>query len=158
MNTVTVNCQTCGKPFERLIQRGRPALRCPVCRAEANAKSLGELSITVESITPSTTSEFKTKETVGTPVDVKILKSHKIQQSVFIPTTFQVLVGGGIGTVYAGESEKEAKEVFNNYEKKSSWGFGQVGFEIVEMWKLNKETNGYDSIKKYDPLAERAQG
>lgn len=136
-----VNCVVCGRPFDRPSQRGRPAIRCPECRKN-------NLQPTDRTTSATTAAPQVSTITTDTP------EAFSIKEKVVIPfraTTYQVLVGGGIGTVYSGESEKEALIIFSEYEKKSASGFGQVGFECVQLWRLNSDTKTYESQRLFKP-------
>lgn len=141
-----INCKTCGKPFQREIKRGRPAVRCQECRtkdAENVPFDLKELH-TDDAIIQGVESE-----------EVSIPKKEVVKENASLdtsesasPDTF-VLMVGNMGKAHGGNNEQEAVIAFDSYARKSSMGFGQVGFETVQLWKLNVQANSYELHKEY---------
>jgi hypothetical protein len=136
-----IDCKGCGKPFERPVQRGRPAVRCTECRAKDNPSLENkELPAEVGAI-PS--EEMLSEET----------PAKKPDPEVGYPQLYRLMVGN-MGLAYAGEDPVKATTEFNAYARRSSMGFGQVGFEAVQLWKLNREKNCYELEKEFIPKRE----
>jgi len=146
MNTITVNCKICNQPFERPIQRGRPALRCLSCR-----------SLTIESPNYSTETKEETKEETSRPgsfVQSVSPLSIKLDEVGNPEVIYQYkLIVTNMGLTHAGDSEKEALAAFKSHADRSSMGFGQIGFEIVRLYKLDEDGN-YNLFKEYIPQRE----
>lgn len=130
-----INCKTCGRPFERPIQRGRPAVRCLECRAKDLI------------ITDTRSNDSNDKDDTSELPDIIPIKSTSQED----PYALYRLMVGNMGLAYVGESERAALDAFTSYSKKSNMGFGQVGFQIVQLWKLNRELNSYCLEKEFIP-------
>lgn len=155
--TVTVNCNVCHQPFERPVQRGRPATRCPECRATALA-AIADKSI-VKDVPSSVLASVP-------PAQLKVLLGEDYEEvnggpepmrQVWRPSTvvdntpyrFRLMVSN-LGIAYGGEVEAEALVSFNSYARRSADGFGQIGFARVQLWKLDA-VRGYELVKDFDP-------
>lgn len=138
--TVKVNCNVCGKVFERPVQKGRPALRCPECRnGGAIASPLEQKKLSAEDSAIIINENLEASDQQ---------KPNDIESDY--PQLFRLMVGN-LGLAYAGESQSDAFSKFNSYANKSNMGFGQVGFEIVQLWKLDREQNRYGLEKEFLP-------
>lgn len=151
MNTI-VDCKVCGKPFEREVKRGRPAVRCLTCRELAATNNHLELkSIPASDAIP-------TIEDTSTDVDDNLEVSEAPRPTIKpkevnnTPYAFRLMVGN-LGLAYGGDIEVEALTAYKRYCHLSSQGFGQVGFERVQLWKLNSEQS-YELSKDFDPRPE----
>lgn len=134
MSTTSAVCVVCHATFERPKQRGRPATKCNNCRgttAEVIEKP-------VIAITSTSSEEIKEEP-----------KPEKKEEDNH-PYLFRLMVGN-MGLAHAGEDEKVALATFESYCNKSQQGFGQVGFERVQLWKLNKLENKYEVYKDFIP-------
>lgn len=142
---MTTICQSCKKPFERSPGRGRPAVRCPSCRGAGS-------SVSSSSATDETVFCMDDDEKKEAPPDSKAIPAAPIvpikpKIRVAAGETFCLMVGN-MGMAYGGENETEAIKQFTHYSKASTLGFGQVGFECVQLWKLNgKEYKLYKDFK-----------
>lgn len=155
---MTTICQSCKKPFERSPGRGRPAVRCPSCRGNATSTSVSSSSSEVfdmdddkPSLPKHLTEEDKKEETTtpastNTPAIVSPVPVSKVR--VANGETYCLMVGN-LGMAYGGENENEAIKQFTHYSKASTLGFGQVGFECVQLWKLNGKE--YELYKDFKP-------
>lgn len=129
-----INCRSCNKPFSRPVQRGRPAVRCPECRSK------------------DTTSAVSTEVIEESGIEESSAPAKEQPKEDTHTYLYRLMVGNMVGVAYAGDSEKEAMTAFDSYSKKSSMGFGQVGFEVVQLWKLNRDTNSYELEKDFRPI------
>lgn len=137
-----VECRDCGKQFERPIQRGRPAVRCPECRANPKP-SIADKSIELEQMVD----DNSPVSIVPTSVRATPFKRTEVKEDDTI-YQFRLMVGN-LGLAYVGDSNKEAVAAFEHYAKASAMGFGQVGFETVQLWKLNQIENQYKLEKEF---------
>ena len=78
------------------------------------------------------------------------LKLRQILEAEIAGTIYEVIVGNFVGSVYRGESEKEARKVFKDYAEKSDMGFGSVGHEPVTLYLDSQivETHTWAGPKK----------
>jgi hypothetical protein len=136
METI-VKCQSCGNHFTRQAKRGRPAVRCESCRANNETKSEETVSAAA-------------KETVAENAPEQIKPEPKVDN---YPYLYRLMVGN-LGLAYAGEEEQEANRLYNSYVRKSTAGYGQIGFETVQLWRLDKEANEYKVEKEFRPEQE----
>jgi hypothetical protein len=133
-----ITCRSCGKPFEKKPGKGRPPIRCYTC------KDAAALPIVVEekneplaiSIVPASQASFPKK-------------LHVVDQPPL--GKFQVVVGN-LGNAYSGDDEVLANKTFQTYVEKSSQGYGQVGFETVQMFRM---IEGHpELVRDFDPVKE----
>lgn len=143
MSFIEVMCQSCGCSFQRPIQRGRPAVRCETCRQNPNVQHIQ--SSNSKTIVPSAPQENIENQ------EIKVTTSHtKSKYDINVAHLYRVMVGN-LGLAFAGNDEKEARAHFLSYSKKSQQGFGQVGFEQVQLWKLNPTALQYEIINNFVP-------
>jgi hypothetical protein len=145
MKTITVNCAICNQPFERKIQRGRPATKCEACRAGNESPSV---ATAIASINQPIKKSIPQNEDVASLLEEKTSSADKFDKN--FPYLFRVVVGN-LGIAYGGDSEAEAKKSFRHYSKVSQNGFGQVGFERVALWQLDIEKNQYQVLEEFLP-------
>jgi hypothetical protein len=147
-----VACKVCGDFFDRPVQRGRPAVRCEKCR---NNSELIKVHSAVQSLVEGNaelSSKINNAPVLFDKEEAKeevVKKSYEKYDSNF-PYPFRVVVTN-LGLAYACEEESEATKAFHQYAKRSDEGFGQVGLERVQLWKLNVELNQYEILKNFIP-------
>jgi hypothetical protein len=139
--SVLVKCATCPNSFERPIQRGRPATRCPSCRAAPTLPEIQNKTI-AESDIPG----------AEDAVDEEVIQHRRSDPPPEdnTPYLFRLMVGNMKGLAHGGESEQEAMAAYRSYCKRSQEGFGQIGFERVQLWKLDP-VEGYKLDKDFTP-------
>lgn len=138
-----INCESCHKDFERPPQPGRIPKRCPRCRSE-NA-------IIISKVTPAIEEIRKTKEEKPFVSEEEIIDCSPPDETESGDLGTYRLMVGNLGLAHKGESESEAILKYTHYCQISQKGFGQVGFERVQLWKLDSETNSYLLHKDFIP-------
>lgn len=133
MKTITVNCIVCESPFAREVKRGRPAVKCPSCRVKENPNATSNNTATIKNIID----------------ENPLIEEKKIPPVKEIPITKYRVMVGNLGLAFYSDDEKEAVNSFTHYSRASSFGFGQVGFERVQLWCLNTEKNQYEVLKDF---------
>lgn len=136
---MTIICRECSKPFEIEKKRGRPPVKCEECK---------EKKIGVENIASVTiindvniTKIDKTTEGLCGPLAKVISLAEGMSKKAGL---YEVRATNGVGFLYQGESENEAKKTYDKYVEKSKSGFGQIGHEQVTMTKLGQIVHHFD--------------
>lgn len=127
-------CKKCNKKFE-IVTRGRPPSFCVECKTTNNSQSSPVVNftstpnvVTQPTITAPTapqTNVLARKPEVETPVSNS---EPKISEPVC--TDYEVLITN-YGFAYQGPDKNKAKNIYNEFVKKSIAGYGQVGRETV---------------------------
>lgn len=143
MKTVTVQCRDCGKDFQRIIQRGRPAIRCESCRENTNPNPIQALKPPVI-IAASAQTQIRSASVEEVP------ERFVVESSVEENSPFRVHVSN-LGIAFRGSDHSAAMRAYNHYTAASQRGFGQVGFERVQLLVLNMKENQYEVFKEFIP-------
>lgn len=143
MQTVDAICRQCGGHFARPVQRGRPQVRCNSCKEKDEKQNISNMI--AAKLAGNNQSNPPTKiEEEQEPARAK----PKYDPNV--PHSYRVMVGN-LGIAHAGNDKNEALGRFNHYVKASNNGFGQVGFESVQLWELEPAINQYKVIESFTP-------
>lgn len=141
-----IPCKDCGNLFSRPVQRGRPAIRCLECREKIQAKYSKSSEPKASTDTPSESYQ-QDKEVFSSEEEAVKLSEKKADAT----TIYQfILMVSNMGQAWAGDNEKEALNKFIHYKNASSMGYGQVGFSVVQLNKLNTELNRYEVVEEFD--------
>lgn len=136
----TATCSVCEQKFTYQARRGRPPSRCPAHHgltippsAIKTLTPIQQRQATVLQLTPA-----------SPPQDIKL-------DSLRENAPFIVIVGN-LGVAFSSAQELKARQAYTQYVNKSCQGYGQIGFESVELLKQNED--GWLSLEKFDPLQE----
>lgn len=130
VETTTLTCKVCTKPFQHPRQRGRKPNNCPSCRAnpveQPTSEEAFDLNPAEEPVESTTTKQVKKEG----------------------PATFEVIVNN-VGSVYRGDDEDEAWKQFAVWVRKCSLGFGSCGYEATKFFQFGKLVKEVDPRKQW---------
>jgi hypothetical protein len=149
-------CRDCQVSFEHPSQKGRPPVRCAVCKEKM-------LLAAGKTYTPKPVKEVVSKEVVSSKPLATVIPIKAAE--VVIPEEEPTLVKEkpvapahgtneyevfctNMGYAYRGDSKKDAEACYEEFVQKSVMGFGQCGREIVSLFHFGELVVSFNPHKE----------